>query len=76
VTHARLAHARSGDEREHGLQFLSQDPTGWASGQTNNYAYVGGNPISFVDATGLDADAAGIGPRAGVVAEAAFLETG
>jgi RHS repeat-associated protein len=34
-------------------RFISEDPIGWASGQTNNYAYVGGNPISYVDPDGL-----------------------
>ena len=34
-------------------RFISEDPIGWASGQTNNYAYVGGNPISWVDPNGL-----------------------
>jgi RHS repeat-associated protein len=34
-------------------RFISQDPIGWASGQTNNYAYVGGDPISYLDPTGL-----------------------
>lgn len=34
-------------------RFISQDPIGWASGQTNGYAYVGGNPISHVDPAGL-----------------------
>jgi RHS repeat-associated protein len=34
-------------------RFISEDPIGWSSGQTNNYAYVGGDPISFVDPDGL-----------------------
>lgn len=36
-------------------RFISEDPIGWASGQTNNYAYVGGDPINFSDPFGLDA---------------------
>jgi RHS repeat-associated protein len=36
-------------------RFISEDPIGWTSGQTNNYAYVGGNPINFRDPLGLDA---------------------
>ena len=35
-------------------RFISADPIGWASGQTNDYAYVGGDPILFVDPLGLD----------------------
>jgi uncharacterized protein RhaS with RHS repeats len=34
-------------------RFISEDPIGWASGQTNNYAYVGGDPVSFTDPSGL-----------------------
>jgi RHS repeat-associated protein len=36
-------------------RFISEDPIGWTSGQANNYAYVGGNPIDFRDPGGLDA---------------------
>jgi len=35
-------------------RFISSDPIGWASGQTNNYAYVDGNPLGRVDPEGLD----------------------
>ncbi len=35
-------------------RFISEDPIGWASGQTNNYEYVGGDPVNFVDPSGLD----------------------
>jgi RHS repeat-associated protein len=34
-------------------RFISEDPIGWASGQTNNYAYVGGDPVSFTDPEGF-----------------------
>ncbi len=36
-------------------RFISEDPIGWASGQTNAYAYVGGNPVQFSDPMGLQA---------------------
>jgi uncharacterized protein RhaS with RHS repeats len=36
-------------------RFISEDPIGWASGQTNAYAYVGGNPVQFTDPAGLQA---------------------
>ncbi|MEO7730872.1 MAG: RHS repeat-associated core domain-containing protein [Kofleriaceae bacterium] len=35
-------------------RFVSEDPIGWTSGQANNYAYVGGNPIDFRDPFGLE----------------------
>lgn len=35
------------------MRFISEDPLGWASGQVNNYAYVGGDPISRTDPSGL-----------------------
>ncbi|KPF70575.1 hypothetical protein IP84_02485 [beta proteobacterium AAP99] len=35
-------------------RFISEDPIGWASGQTNNYAYVGGNPVMLTDPSGLE----------------------
>ena len=34
------------------MRFISEDPIGWASGQTNNYAYLGGNPVQFRDPSG------------------------
>ncbi|AXL50736.1 YD repeat protein [Paraburkholderia caffeinilytica] len=34
-------------------RFISEDPIGWASGQTNAYAYVNGNPVSNSDPYGL-----------------------
>lgn len=34
-------------------RFISEDPIGWASGQTNAYAYVNGNPVQNVDPFGL-----------------------
>jgi len=42
-------------------RFISEDPIGWASGQTNAYAYVGGNPVQFTDPRGTN-------PLAGVIA--------
>ncbi|MFM0309233.1 DUF6531 domain-containing protein [Paraburkholderia sp. RL17-383-BIF-A] len=33
-------------------RFISEDPIGFASGQTNAYAYVGGNPVQFGDPFG------------------------
>ncbi|AFT88738.1 RHS repeat-associated core domain-containing protein [Paraburkholderia phenoliruptrix] len=33
-------------------RFISEDPIGWASGQTNAYAYVNGNPVQFTDPFG------------------------
>jgi RHS repeat-associated protein len=34
-------------------RFISEYPIGWASGQTNNYSYVGSNPVSYGDSYGL-----------------------
>ncbi|WP_408506281.1 RHS repeat-associated core domain-containing protein [Paraburkholderia sediminicola] len=34
-------------------RFISEDPIGWASGQTNAYAYVNGNPVSLHDPYGF-----------------------
>ncbi|MEK8031550.1 RHS repeat-associated core domain-containing protein, partial [Ideonella sp. DXS29W] len=44
------------------MRFISEDPIGWASGQTNNYAYVGGDPI-------LENDPEGLGSLAGCAAD-------
>ena len=37
-------------------RFLSADPIGFASGQLNLYAYVGNDPVNFVDPLGLMKD--------------------
>ncbi|MFM0560210.1 RHS repeat-associated core domain-containing protein [Paraburkholderia sediminicola] len=34
-------------------RFISEDPIGWASGQSNAYAYVNGNPVSLHDPYGF-----------------------
>ncbi|WP_081923146.1 hypothetical protein [Paraburkholderia fungorum] len=31
---------------------IGEEPIGYASGQTNAYAYVGGNPVSYSDPRG------------------------
>jgi len=42
-------------------RFIAEDPIGWASGQTNNYAYAGGDPINRRDPTGFDSTGPGPG---------------
>lgn len=37
-------------------RWISKDPIGFAGGDANLYAYVGGNPLNYVDPTGLDAE--------------------
>jgi len=44
-------------------RFISEDPIGWASGQTNAYAYVNGNPVRFTDPTGEASITFGHGAR-------------
>ena len=34
-------------------RFISKDPIGFAGGDVNLYNYVGGNPINYVDPSGL-----------------------
>ncbi len=62
------------------MRFISEDPIGWASGQTNNYAYVGGNPVQYRDPTGsislgsvgVNAVLGGLGNMGGVFVSNAF----
>lgn len=42
-------------------RFISEDPLGFGGGQSNFYAYVGGNPLSYIDRTGKGPVEAGIG---------------
>src|SRR5438093_414036 len=35
-------------------RFMSEDPIGFLGGDVNLYAYVGGNPLTFIDPHGLD----------------------
>lgn len=45
-------------------RFISEDPIGFAGGDLNLFAYVGNDPISFVDPFGLDKNGGGWGRRA------------
>lgn len=47
--------------------FISEDPLGFGGGQGSFYAYVGGNPINYLDPTGLSAQTAPIGFWGGAV---------
>ena len=68
------------DGRAPRRSFISEDPIGWASGQTNNYAYVGGNPVQYRDPTGsislgsvgVNAVLGGLGNMGGVFVSNAF----
>ena len=41
-------------------RFLSEDPLGFGGGDWNLYAYVGGNPVCFIDSTGESFDPASV----------------
>ena len=43
-------------------RFISEDPIGWASGSTNNYAYGMGDPVNGTDPSGLTPSAGTGGP--------------
>ena len=45
-------------------RFVSPDPIGWAAGQTNGYAYVGGDPFNRTDPFGLSGNVPGRGSYA------------
>src|SRR5258708_590028 len=51
----RLVYYRNRYYDPNTARFISEDPIGRASGQTNAYAYVGGNPVQFRDPAGLQA---------------------
>ncbi|WP_140630132.1 kelch repeat-containing protein [Methylibium rhizosphaerae] len=49
------------------MRFISEDPIGWASGQTNSYAYVGGRPVDHIDPSGQAGLVGGLITIAGAV---------
>ncbi|KJK00268.1 hypothetical protein UB44_10620 [Burkholderiaceae bacterium 26] len=57
-------------------RFISRDPIGWASGQTNNYAYVGGEPTRYTDPSGKIAIADDIVIGAGIAGTACLMTPG
>jgi RHS repeat-associated protein len=55
-------------------RWLTRDPIGFAAGDANLFAYVGGDPVNSVDPTGLDT--LGVGFRLGGCAGFICLEVG
>lgn len=49
-----LTHFHAREYDAHLGRFISKDPLGFAGGDTNLYAYVGGDPVNFVDPNGLE----------------------
>ena len=49
-------------------RWTTKDPIGFAGGDTNLYAYVGGNPMSYIDPSGLKTVVRQFGSNAGHIA--------